>query len=147
VSWRGLHFSNPSRLRLKNGCLAVERDGAEVITIPLEDVNYIVLESPQISLSSALLTACAARACLVIICNEKHMPNGMLLPFHSYYQQQTTVTAQLSLSLPRKKRLWQSIVKMKIRNQATGLYLLECSPECCRSVAVLENKVQNDDAG
>jgi CRISPR-associated protein Cas1 len=147
VSWRGLHFSNPARLRLKSGCLAVERDGAEPVGIPLEDINYIVLESPQISLSAALLAACAAHACLVVICNEKHMPNGMLLPFHSYYQQQATITVQLSLTLPRKKRLWQNIVKIKIRNQASCLHLLGCAPECCRSVAVLESKVQNDDAG
>ena len=55
--------------------------------------------------------------------------------------------AQLALSEPRKKRLWQRIVQGKIRNQASALARLGRTRETVSRVAVLEQKVSSGDAG
>lgn len=145
MSIRGVHISEPARLYLKHFCLNIKSGDKEPFSVALEDINYIVLDTDQVNLSAALLSACAEKGCLVICCDKKHMPNGSLLPFHTFYRQLETVQAQLKLSLPRKKRLWQQIIQHKIRNQATCLALFANKRELSRKVAVLEKKVTSGD--
>ena len=45
----------------------------------------------------------------------------MMLPFHRHHRQAEIAGLQVNLSGPLKKRLWQSLVRMKIDNQAATL--------------------------
>lgn len=145
MSWRGIYLSQPARLSLRHSCLQLEKEDGNTLDFSLEDIHYLLLESPQITITSALLSACAAQGCIVITCNEKHLPNGTLLPSNAYYQQLQTLYLQLKLSQPRQKRLWQDIVKAKIRNQATCLRFLGHIQKNVIQVASLENKVKSGD--
>lgn len=147
MSWRGLHFSNPAYLSLKNGSLRIRPEQGETVDFALEDLSYLVLESPQVTLTSALLAACSEQGCLLITCDASHMPNGALLPFHACYRQAAVVESQLSLSLPRQKRLWQTIIQAKIRNQSACLRILGKHESHTRAVAMLEHKVKSGDSG
>ena len=53
--------------------------------------------------------------------DEKHMPCGVLLPFHQHWQQAGVARAQIGAGAPLKKRLWQAVVRRKIESQATVL--------------------------
>ena len=48
--------------------------------IPLEDMNSILIENPTVKLSEYFLRTCADEGIAVYVCDEKHMPNGVLLP-------------------------------------------------------------------
>jgi len=144
VSWRGLHLSEPVRLAVKRGQLWLERDGGDKFTFPLEDMGFIVLDTQQALMSAALLSACAEYGCLVITTDSRHMPNGSLLPHHSYYRQPETVKAQLALSVPRQKRLWQNLIRRKIENQAACLYRYTGS-DVSRRLTALIPKVKSGD--
>ena len=54
---RTLHFSNPAHLSTKNNQLVVElKDEVRTTkTIPIEDLGVVILEHPQITLTSNLL--------------------------------------------------------------------------------------------
>lgn len=113
-------IQNPARLQLKYGQLQLENEEA-VFTLPLEDVTALILESPQVTLSSTLLSACQEQGVAVITCNKTHMPNGVLLPFQPHSRQSRIARIQLGWTEPLRKRLWQRIVQCKISNQAACL--------------------------
>ena len=120
---RTLHFSNPAHLSTKNNQLVVElRDEKRTTkTIPIEDLGVVILENPQITLTSNLLEQMLDNKVAVITCNSKYMPSGMFLPFESNSEQTERIRTQLEASIPLKKQLWQQTIKQKIGNQAAVL--------------------------
>ena len=121
MAWRGLHISEPARLSLKTGQLYVDRAAEPPVTFPIEDVAWIILDTQQVEITGALLAACMQSSVPLICSDDKHVPCGMLLPFHQHWRQAHISKSQLNASGPLKKRLWQSIVRKKIDNQATLL--------------------------
>src|SRR3546814_6536601 len=67
------------------------------------------------------MVACLQAGIPVICSDEKHTPCGVLLPFHQHWQQGGVARAQIGAGTPLKKRLWQTIVRRKIKNQAAVL--------------------------
>jgi CRISPR-associated protein Cas1 len=90
-------------------------------SLPLEDIAVIVLESPEITLTAALLSACMDDGVAVVTCNATHIPNGVMQPFLAHSRQSKVACVQMSWSDPLRKRLWQQIVQAKITNQARCL--------------------------
>ena len=124
MSWRGLCISSPARLDLRAGRLLLRREGEEDVALPLEDLGFVVIDTPQVRLSAALLSACAEQGCLLLTVDARHMPCAAVLPLAPYYRQLSTLQAQVALGEVRKKRLWQACVRAKIGNQAACLRLL-----------------------
>lgn len=120
MAWRGLHISRPARLNLRDGQIVVAQDDGDV-ALPLEDVAWIVIDTPQATLSVALLSACADHGAAVIVTDAAHAPSGVLLPFHRHFRQGEVARLQLATGEPLRKRLWQALVQAKIANQATAL--------------------------
>lgn len=110
-------------------------------SFPLEDLNSILLESLQTNISTYTLSKLADNGVIVYICDDKHLPNGYLLPFHSHYNQLKMYQAQTSVSAPFQKQLWKAIVQAKIRNQSTCLELIGKESH----LNELIEKVQSDD--
>ncbi|WP_374442739.1 type II CRISPR-associated endonuclease Cas1 [Stella sp.] len=120
MAWRGLHLTRPSRLSLADGQIVVSQDDGEV-RLAIEDVAWIVVDTSQSTLTGALLSACMAAGIAVIVTDETHTPSGVALPFHRHFRQADMAQRQVGLTAPFKKRLWQSVVRRKIDNQAAAL--------------------------
>jgi CRISP-associated protein Cas1 len=120
MAWRGLHISRRTYLSLSDNQIVAKQEETEA-RIPIEDLAWIVLDSPQVTLSTALIAACMDAGVVVITTDETHTPSGMILPFHRHHRQAEIADLQANLSAPLKKRLWQMLVRMKIDNQATNL--------------------------
>ena len=117
-----LLFSNPAFLSLKLKQLVIDTKSERgILTRPLEDIGLIVIETPCVTLTSALLAELTARNIAVMICDSKHMPSGLLQPLEGNTLLSQKSRAQLAASLPLKKQLWQQTVMAKIRNQACVL--------------------------
>jgi CRISPR-associated protein Cas1 len=123
MAWRGVHLSKPARLSLADGQVVVSQDDGEV-RLALEDVAWIVLDTPQATMTSALVSACMAAGIAVIATDETHTPSGLMLPFHRHFRQGEIARMQVAMGAPLKKRLWQAVVRAKILNQAAALDLL-----------------------
>lgn len=123
MAWRGLHLTQPARLALADGQILIGRDDGE-IRLPLEDVAYMVIDTPQASLSVPLLTACMEAGVAVIITDPKHLPSGVMLPFHRHFRQGGMARLQVDQTEPFRKRLWQIVVRTKIENQGAVLKVL-----------------------
>jgi CRISPR-associated protein Cas1 len=120
VAWRGVLITNPAQLRLDRGCCELRNDEG-VIRLAFEDIAYLVLESPQISLTSALLARLAETKTLAITCDAKHLPNGALLPLQGHHQQLAALRLQAAAPAGLKGRLWKRLVAAKIHNQGAVL--------------------------
>lgn len=145
MAWRGLHISRPARLTLKARRLLVEREDHEPISFPLEDVAWIVLDTPQITATAALMAACAQAGIPVIYSDAKHLPCGVLLPFHQHWEQAGVARAQINASAPLRKKLWQAIVRRKIENQAAVLDRAQI--EGGRTLREMVSRVRSGDPG
>ena len=91
------------------------------ISIPIEDLGFLVLEDHQIHISLPALVELNRQNTAVIVCDEYHMPSSMFLNLDSHHLQQQIFHAQIQASEPLKKNLWKQTVKKKILNQATLL--------------------------
>ncbi|MDE7471485.1 MAG: type II CRISPR-associated endonuclease Cas1, partial [Paramuribaculum sp.] len=123
---RTLHFSNPAHLSLRHNQLVI-RPQTEVgvreaeITRPIEDIGVLIIESQQVTLTSALLSHLLLNNVAVVTCDNLHMPAGMMLNLAGNTLMSERFDAQVSASAPLKKQLWQQTVSAKINNQAAAL--------------------------
>ncbi|TNJ47168.1 type II CRISPR-associated endonuclease Cas1 [Tamlana fucoidanivorans] len=117
---RTLFFGNPAYLSTRNEQLVVNfpEEGKAEKTIPIEDLGYIVLEDPQITITNGLLRKLVENKTAVITCNQQHLPCSMLQPLVGHTEQTERMRYQLNASIPLKKNLWQQTVMAKIENQA-----------------------------
>lgn len=118
-----IQIGRPARLTIEDSQLVIHQD--ESVPIPLEDIGALVLEAPDIILSSSLLSRCAEAGMLVLTCDNTHLPICAALPFAGHSRLSGVQRSQLETTLPFRKRCWQSIVQAKIANQAECLRLME----------------------
>ena len=121
MSFRSIIIANPARISLRNSQLVIHTDKDH--TVAPEDISALLLESRQTTVTTAALSRLGECGCAVFVCDEKHMPCAILTPFHRHSRELAVLKSQMNASEPRKKRLWQEIVKEKIRNQALCLQL------------------------
>lgn len=116
-----MEIGTPARLSLKDTQLVIERDQLAKVTVPLEDLGVLVVDSLLTTISLPLLVACGERAVAVVICDAKHIPVSLLTPLEGNSLHARTLRDQVEASLPVKKRLWQAIIRAKIREQGNLL--------------------------
>lgn len=122
---RTLYFGNPAYLSLKNAQLVVKIPNAEgddtVRTIPIEDIGFVILDNPQITITHGTLGALVENNTAVVTCDSRHMPAGLLLPSEGNTTQSERYRNQIEASIPLRKQIWQQTIQAKIRNQAAAL--------------------------
>lgn len=121
---RTLFFENPAYLNLQLDQLVISypQEFVKPITIPIEDIGIVVIESLQVTITSTLLNKLVQSRVGIYCCDERHMPSGLVLPLEGHTQQTERIRTQLDASLPLKKNLWQQTVSAKIINQARLLH-------------------------
>jgi CRISPR-associated protein Cas1 len=119
---RILDFSEtPARLRIDRGCLSIERTDQPTIRIPTGEICAVILAHPQINCTQSVLADIAAAGGVLITCDAKRLPVGILLPLQAHFTQTERFLAQSKAKEPLKKQLWREIVQAKVRIQ--GLVL------------------------
>jgi CRISPR-associated protein Cas1 len=124
MAWRGLHLTQAATLSLADSQVCVKQDAGEV-RLALEDIAWIVIDTPQATLSSALMSACMEAGIALVFTDERHTPSGLALPFHRHHRQGAIGKLQIDAKDGVRKRLWQTIVRRKILNQAAALSILD----------------------
>ena len=122
MPFRNLVIQNEASLSLKNKQLRVRTETADA-TIPIEDIDTILVENRQTILSTALMGALAQSGVALFICDEYHMPCAVLEPFAQHSRGLEIAQNQLNLTQPAKKQMWKQVVTAKINNQAKCLLL------------------------
>lgn len=126
MAWRIVGINNPAHLSLKDNRLVVEQD--QTVSLPLEDIDSLILDSYGITTSTNLMTELSDKGTTVVVCDSKHLPSSILMPYSQHSRGAKVSRRQLAMSLPLKKRLWQKIVISKISNQAQVFSLAGFDP-------------------
>lgn len=121
MAYRNIFIANETKMSLRSNQLIV--DNGETYSFPIEDIRSIVIDNCYATFSGKLLSKLADEGVCVIVCDEKHMPSSTLLPVGTYCRQNKRIQLQFAQSVPKLKRIWQSIVISKIQNQAKCLEL------------------------
>lgn len=120
---------NPRHLSLRDKRLVIREKGpgshgdAVLAEIPLSDIWVVIIDSPQITMTSALVSEMNDAGIGVMYCGRDHMPNGLCLPLGAHSRHAEIVEHQLAIPKPLRNRLWRRIVVSKILNQARALEL------------------------
>lgn len=143
---RTLFFGNPAYLSTRNEQLVVNfpDDEKGETTIPIEDLGYVVLEDPQITITNGLMMKLIHNKTAVITCDKQHLPCSLLQPLVGHTEQTERMRYQLNASLPLKKQLWAQTVSAKIQNQAIHL---EARGNDAKKIRRWSNDVKSGDTG
>lgn len=104
-------------LSLENNLLKIKIPDKGTTTVPTSEIQCLILANPAITVTGALLADLALKNVIVVISGTNRMPTAMQLPLDANYIQNERFRAQLTASVPLNKRLWQIIIKEKIKNQ------------------------------
>lgn len=114
-----LMFTTPVSLSLKDQQMVITfKDNKDTVTRPIEDIGFVIIENPMISITVPLLNELAENNVSVVFCDKKQMPKTMLMPLEGNTTQQESYKYQLEASAPTKKNVWKQLVESKIRNQS-----------------------------
>lgn len=125
---RIVEVATHAHLSLRDNQLIVEPVGAQETQVPIEDLGVLILDHHSITHTQQLLCACWRNNVVVIVCDERHLPGALLLPLEGHSVQSRIIASQIAAAEPVKKRLWQAIVRAKIRGQARVLESLAGDP-------------------
>jgi CRISPR-associated protein Cas1 len=126
MGWRTIFIGNPARLSCCHSRLLICHD-SEKTDIPLEDIEVIVIETRQATLTSHLLSELACRGISLFFCDQQHNPCGVSLSFHQHHRSLKVLRIQIGLSVPFRKNCWRLVVIQKLLNQAACLDILDLS--------------------
>lgn len=142
---RTVYFETPAYLSCRYGQLICRSKADESErTIPIEDLGFVILDNHSITLSLRLIEELSTNNTAVVFCDKRHHPIAMSMPFAGNTTHARTVSRQISMSLPLKKRLWKQTIEAKISNQAA---LLEhCDKDGATALQRYAASVKSDDS-
>jgi CRISPR-associated protein Cas1 len=140
---RILDFSeSPARLRVQFKQLIVQRPDESDVSLPLAELAVVIAAHPQLTYTHAVLAGLAVAGGVFVTCDGRNLPVGMLLPLAAHFAQAERFAAQARAAAPVRKRIWQQIVRAKIKAQADLLNELHGDDN---GIAVLADRVRSGD--
>lgn len=135
---RIVDISEQAYLHVKSRQLLIEKNREVVGQVPVEDLGVLILDHPAVVVTQAAIVACQKNNVAVVFCDEKHLPYSLVLPVsdgHSLHHK--VLRQQLEITKPNQKRLWQQVVRRKIREQAQVLVAAGKSGQALENMAGL----------
>ena len=118
MGYRNIKIDSSIGLHIKNEQLVIGDNG---VSFPLEDINCVLIENQAVTISAYMLSEFAKQGIALYVCDDKHLPNAVLLPMVKHSRHFKMLTKQIEVGKPLIKRLWQQIIVCKIKNQALCL--------------------------
>lgn len=104
----------------KSGYLVVRKED-DTAKIHLSEVSTIILQTMQVFISAYLMAELAKNKISLVISDDKCNPVGQYLPLYGAHNTSKRIMEQIAWGEPIKKRVWQHVIKDKIREQARFL--------------------------
>jgi CRISP-associated protein Cas1 len=140
MSYHLVHILNHgSRLFVDRGCLVCKSPDKDEKRIPKADLLALIIAARGITFSSDCLSRLAQQNCIILHCDDSYKPIAKTAGFSQIVHSQI-FQRQIEKDEKFNNKLWQSILKAKITNQAILLdgikkehklwdYLKESNPD------------------
>lgn len=137
----------PKYLCIKDNSLIIREKGSSVVLgkIALSDIWVIIIDNPQVTMTSALISGINDAGIGVLYCGSDHMPNGLALPLGAHSRHAEIVEHQLAISKPLRNQIWKRLVTKKIENQAKALALCFGDSAEVKKIRGYAQEVQSND--
>ena len=99
----------------------VVRKEDDAAKVHLSEVSCVILQTMQVFISAYLMAEMAKNKISLVVADEKHNPIGQYLPLYGAHNTSKRIAEQMEWGEPIKKRVWQRVVRDKIREQARFL--------------------------
>lgn len=123
MSWRTIIVSNKCKLSYKNNYLIIRNE--EIQMVHLSEINIVVIDSTQVSITTYLISELSKRKIKVIFCDELRNPTAELIPYYGAHNTSKKILNQIKWKDDVKDRVWKKIVTNKIYQQHTVLKLFK----------------------
>lgn len=120
MAWKIVIIENEGKLSTKDEQL-IFTNKKYTKSVPLEDIDYIILDNRQIIITHPLMNKLAEMGILLMTTNKSHEVSGILFSYWNQYRKLDTLEKQLNISPLLKKQLYKNIIQQKIINQALCL--------------------------
>lgn len=127
MSWRYLFITQRCKLDYGMGHIVIRLED-ETTRLALDDIQTLVLESTEVSLTTALMAALLKRKTGILFCGEDHNPLGLTLPLYGCHDCSKKLRMQIAWSDEMKALAHQRIIGEKIRQQILLLEHLGRTP-------------------
>lgn len=121
MSWRTIIVSNKCKLSYKNNYLIIRNDDVQMVH--LSEINIIVIDTLEVSITTYLISELSKRKIKVIFCDERRNPSSELISYYGAHNTSKRVLMQINWDSSTKNCVWRELVKYKINMQAEILKL------------------------
>lgn len=120
MGWRTIVVNQHSKLSYQNNHL-VFKSSEHYETIHLSEIDILLLETTNITISTMLLKRLLDFHILVLFCDDKRLPVSKLEPFYGRHDSTLQLQKQLNWQMGIKEQVWTTIIIQKITNQSDFL--------------------------
>lgn len=120
MGWRVIIVNTHSKLSYQNNHL-IFKSSTKSEMIHLSEIDLLICETTDISITTMLLKKLADENILTIFCDEKRLPSSQMLPYYGRHDSSLQLTRQISWQDDKKSDVWTDIIAQKIINQANHL--------------------------
>ncbi len=117
MGFRTVYIESPCKLSYKSGYMVVRKED-DTAKLHLSEVSTVILQTMQVFISAYLMAELAKNKISLLISDDKCNPVGQYLPLYGAHNTSKRISEQMQWGEPIKKRVWQHVVKDKIREQA-----------------------------
>lgn len=124
--------SNNKKLGVYHGFLRIEEEGSVLKDVPFNSIHAVIVTAFNVIYTNNLLQRLCEENIPLVILGKNYAPSGMLLSYVGQSRQTEIQQLQIENKKPLEKRIWQQIIREKIKNQSRVLDLFH-----------KENRLQN----
>jgi len=120
MSFKQIFIKNKSYLSYQNNSMNVKNEFTDTL-VCLDDIDIIIIENQQTTITSALLSNLAKADISVVFVDDKFNPSAISMGLYKNSRTSKIQKSQININKPRLNRLWQTVIYSKVSNQACVL--------------------------
>lgn len=120
MSFKQIFIKNKSYLSYQNNSMNVKNEFTDTL-VCLDDIDIIIIENQQTTITSALLSNLAKADISVVFVDDKFNPSAISMGLYKNSRTSKIQKSQININKPRLNRLWQTVIYSKVLNQADVL--------------------------
>lgn len=120
MSFKQIFIKNKSYLSYQNNSMSVKNEFTDTL-VSLDDIDIIIIENQQTTITSALLSNLAKADISVVFVDDKFNPTAISIGLYKNSRTSKIQKSQININKPRLNRLWQTVIYSKVSNQACVL--------------------------
>ena len=105
-------------LHINRGFIIIEENNKEIGRVDIDTISILLITNNNNSISIKTFERLLEKNIAVVICGSNFTPIGVLQPLNNHNILKARLDLQINVKNALKDRLWQTIIKRKIYNQA-----------------------------